>query len=144
MNMQSLIMMDDFTVENGATACVPFTQREASWPDEDLFDKSFIQTTGKKGTVLLYTGLLNHAAQPNNTGKSRTSILGQYLPKYVRPMEDCDKGTSQEVRDRATPMMRQLLGMKQDYPKMFDEPNKKRYEYVWKFKFLNTCEIILI
>ena len=36
-------MMDDFTVENGATACVPFTQREASWPDEDLFDKSFIQ-----------------------------------------------------------------------------------------------------
>lgn len=104
-------MMDDFTVENGATACVPFTQREASWPDEDLFEQTFIQTTGKKGTILLFTGLLNHAAQENTTEKMRTSVLGQYLPKFVRPMEDFDKGTSQEVRDRATPRMKQLLGM---------------------------------
>jgi len=26
MNVQTLIMMDDFTLENGATACVPFSQ----------------------------------------------------------------------------------------------------------------------
>ena len=33
MNMQTLIMLDDFTVQNGATALIPFSQLEASWPD---------------------------------------------------------------------------------------------------------------
>jgi ectoine hydroxylase-related dioxygenase (phytanoyl-CoA dioxygenase family) len=69
---------------------------------------------------MLFTGLLNHAAQQNNTEKLRTSILGQYLPKYIRPMEDFDKGTSQKVKDRATPRMKQLLGMNQPYPKLYD------------------------
>ena len=33
MNMQTLVMLDDFRVSNGATALIPFSQLEASWPD---------------------------------------------------------------------------------------------------------------
>lgn len=42
-------------------------------------------------------------------------------------MEDFDRGTDQEVRDRATPRMQQLLGMKQAHPKLFDEPENHRW-----------------
>lgn len=116
--------MDDFTLENGATACVPYTQQEVCWPNEDEFDNNFIQITGKKGTTMMFTGLLHHAARTNNskTG-TRTSILGQYLPKYVRPMED-PKDIGEEVRQRATPRMKQLLGFHQLYPKSFDQEDK--------------------
>lgn len=33
MNTQAVIMLDDFTVENGGTACVPFSQQNIAWPD---------------------------------------------------------------------------------------------------------------
>ena len=51
-------MLDDFTVENGATACVPFSQQNVEWPDDDEFENRKIQVTGKKGTTLMFVGLL--------------------------------------------------------------------------------------
>ena len=37
---------------------------------------------------MLFFGLLQHCAMPNRSDKSRTGLILQYLPKYVRPMED--------------------------------------------------------
>lgn len=59
--------MDDFTLANGATAIVPFTQQNCEWPDGDKFEETFIQATGKRGSALVFTGLSHHAAQQNNT-----------------------------------------------------------------------------
>jgi hypothetical protein len=53
-----------------------------------------------KGT-LIFVGLLHHAARTNNSEKSRTAVLGQYLPKFVRPMEDVDS----DLRDEWTPIL---------------------------------------
>ena len=47
MNMQTLIMLNDFTCENGATSLVPYSQLEACWPDEKQYDEMKIQITGK-------------------------------------------------------------------------------------------------
>ena len=47
-----------------------------------------IQTTGKAGSVMLMTGMLWHGAGPNKTKIPRVGILGQYLPKFIKPMED--------------------------------------------------------
>lgn len=74
--------------------------------------------TGKKGTTLMFVGLLQHGARTNYTNKSRGAILGQYLPKYIRPMENFDRDIPEDsvVRKRATLRMKQLLGYHQAYP----------------------------
>lgn len=68
--------MDDFTLDNGATACVPFSQQRIAWPDDNEFEKQKIQVTGKRGTTLMFVGLLQHGARTNNTDKSRSAVLG--------------------------------------------------------------------
>lgn len=119
MNLQSLIMMDDFTLENGPTAVVPYSQREIRWPDEHQFNAACNYVTGKKGTLLVFTGVMHHASTMNKSNTKRCSLLGQYLPKYVRPMEDMNQ-IGNAVRARATPRMKQLLGEHTPYPKVFE------------------------
>lgn len=67
------------------------------WPDEERFAKEHIQVTGKKGDVFLFTGLLHHASSDNKSNACRSGVLAQYLPKYVRPMEDPEQ-YNEEVR----------------------------------------------
>jgi ectoine hydroxylase-related dioxygenase (phytanoyl-CoA dioxygenase family) len=121
MNCQSTIMLDDFTVENGATMVAPGTQTLGRFPDQPTFDAKMIQTTGKAGSVMLMTGLLWHGSGTNRTDRNRIGILGQYLPKFVKPMEDQLKSVSQAVIDRATPTLRALLGVDYPYPQVLDK-----------------------
>ena len=65
-----------------------------------------IQITGTEGSTLIFPGLIHHAAMSNYSNADRVSVLGQYLPKYVRPMEDMDRSIDKQVRERATPRMK--------------------------------------
>lgn len=77
-------MLDEFTVENGATAFVPgshllgqspkqaLTDLNASHPDEIII-------TGQPGDVLVFNGHCWHAGRPNLTGGHRRALLVHYL-----------------------------------------------------------------
>ena len=71
MNCQSTIMIDDFTLDNGATMVAPGTQLRGYFPKEEEFWPIMKQTTGKAGSVMLMTGLLWHGAGPNKTKRPR-------------------------------------------------------------------------
>ena len=58
---------------------------------------------------------------PNNSQGERTSILGQYLPKFVKPMEALDQSVNSDVRDAASPELRQLLGVDLRYPELLED-----------------------
>lgn len=120
MNCQATIMLDDFTTENGATMVAPETQLRGSFPDPAEFDRLHTQTTGPAGSVMLMTGLLWHGAGPNRSAQTRVGVLGQYLPKFVKPMEDQLKSVRPEVVDHATPVLRRLLGVDDPYPQVLD------------------------
>ncbi|MGF1625675.1 MAG: phytanoyl-CoA dioxygenase family protein [Alphaproteobacteria bacterium] len=127
MNCQVTIMLDDFTVENGATMVAPGTQVLGRFPDQESFDEKMIQTTGKAGSAMLMTGLLWHGAGHNRSDRERVGILGQYLPKFVKPMEDQLKSVSPAVIERATPTLRALLGVDYPYPQVLDTARAAAY-----------------
>ena len=120
LNCQASIMIDDFTAENGATLVAPGTQRDTRFPTRDDFDPIGVLVTGSAGTAMLMTGLLWHRAGVNHTDTPRIGILGQYLAKFVKPMEDQLRGVRQEVIDRASPTLRALLGVDYPYPQVLD------------------------
>ncbi|MEQ8968049.1 MAG: phytanoyl-CoA dioxygenase family protein [Azospirillaceae bacterium] len=120
MNCQVTVMLDDFTAENGATWVAPGTQRRCAWPDPGEFDRLKVQTTGKAGSVMLMTGLLWHGSGENKTDGVRVGLLGQFLPKFVKPMEDQLRSVGPDVVARATPTLRRLLGVDYPYPQVFD------------------------
>ncbi|MDH5452376.1 MAG: phytanoyl-CoA dioxygenase family protein [Paracoccaceae bacterium] len=121
MNAQVSVLLDPFTAESGATGYVPGSQKELRYPGpEDRFYERCEQMTGAPGDVALFYGVTWHCAMPNNADHDRSAILIQYLPKWVKPMEDMPAALPQEFLDTASADMRQLLGLNYPYPEVLD------------------------
>ena len=60
--------------------------------------RNIMSISGKAGDVMFFPGLLQHCAMPNRAAEgSRTGVLIQMLPKFVRPMEDLKSSIAPEV-----------------------------------------------
>ncbi len=121
MNAQVSILLDPFTEASGATAYVPGSQKELRYPtEEDRFHERSERMLGDPGDVALFYGVAWHCAMPNRSGHDRSAILIQYLPKWVKPMEDMPAALPQAFLDNASSDMRQLLGLNYPYPEVLD------------------------
>lgn len=121
MNAQVSVILDPFTKESGATGYMPGSQKELRYPtSEDNFFENCSQMTGEPGDVALFYGVTWHCAMPNNADHDRNAVLIQYLPKWVKPMEDMPAALPQSFIDNASADMRQLLGLNYPYPEVLD------------------------
>lgn len=121
LNAQATIMLDPFTEETGATAYVPGTQRLLRYPDEsDRFFERCERMLGEPGDTVIFFGAAWHCAMPNRSSVDRTAIITQYLPKFVKPMEDMPASLSEEFVRNASADIRQLLGLNYPYPEVLD------------------------
>jgi ectoine hydroxylase-related dioxygenase (phytanoyl-CoA dioxygenase family) len=57
---------------------------------------------------------------PNPSTQDRSAVLIQYLPKFVKPMEDLRAMVGEAFVKNASPTMRQLLGLNFPYPQNLD------------------------
>ncbi len=115
---QTVWMLDDFTVENGATGVRPYTHRKLHPPQPgDTHDDAEI-ITGVRGSVLVANGAFWHTARPNTTDKPRSALLGMYMRPCCIPQEDM----LSQIADIENPtdLVRQLLCEKQYRPARFD------------------------
>ncbi|MEL7214427.1 MAG: phytanoyl-CoA dioxygenase family protein [Pseudomonadota bacterium] len=121
MNAQVSVILDPFTEDSGATAYVPGTQTELRYPsDADRFYERAERMLGEPGDVVIFFGAIWHCAMPNRSQQERNAVLIQYLPKWVKPMEDMPASLSAEFLANAAPDMRQLLGLNYPYPEVLD------------------------
>jgi len=124
LNLQATIPLDPFTAETGASAYLAGSQRELSYPevgDRDHFFANCQRMAGDPGDCVIFNGMVWHCAMPNVSDQDRSAVLIEYLAKFITPLEDQMLGVRDEVKDRATPLVRQLIGLESPYPKLFDE-----------------------
>ena len=121
MNAQVSIILDPFTAQSGATGYVPGSQTELRYPTpDDRFYERCEQMTGEPGDVALFFGALWHCAMPNRASHDRNAVLIQYLPKWVKPMEDIPAALPASFLDDASADIRQLIGLNFPYPEVLD------------------------
>lgn len=121
MNAQVSVILDPFTAESGATGYLPGSQKELRYPTpQDNFFDNCAQMTGEPGDVVLFYGVMWHCAMPNKSDHDRTAILIQYLPKWVKPMEDMPAALPQSFIDGASDDIRRLIGLNYPYPEVLD------------------------
>ncbi|WP_375570881.1 phytanoyl-CoA dioxygenase family protein [Ahrensia marina] len=121
MNAQVSIILDPFTEESGATAYVPGSQKELRYPQEsDKFFERCKRMLGEPGDTVLFYGVTWHCAMPNRSNHDRNAVLINYLPKFVKPLEDMPAALPQAFLDQASADMRQLLGFNYPYPEVLD------------------------
>ena len=121
LGIESLIMLDDLTEENGATALVPGSQKWAAWPTVEAFKAKKVQITGPSGTLVLFPAFMWHAGQENRSDAPRAIVLGCHVSKFVRPLEDWKAGLSPETVGALSPRLRELLYLDHPYPAVMDD-----------------------
>jgi ectoine hydroxylase-related dioxygenase (phytanoyl-CoA dioxygenase family) len=102
--------LDDFTDENGATRIVPMSHKLRHPPD---YAKRYntVAVTGPRGTAMVFHGGLWHQTGANrSTDQKRRGILTYYCRPFMRQQENFFKSLHDDVLERATPRLRQLLG----------------------------------
>lgn len=117
LNAQATIPLDPFTEASGATAYLPGSQKELRYPtpDDDFYSRCE-RMLGDPGDGVIFYGAAWHCSMPNNSDFDRSGVLIEYLPKFVKPVEDMHSSLDEDFYDRMSPVMRQLLGFNYDYP----------------------------
>ena len=108
----SVWFLDDFTTENGATSCVPGShKRLESLPESGVEYEDEQQICGIQGSVLIVNGAAWHGSSENRSNTPRVALLGFFCRSILKPQQDHLKIVSDEVIERATPILKRLLGL---------------------------------
>lgn len=106
----SVFLLTDFTEENGATRVVPGSHLRGRKPGPDEKFEDSIPLLGKKGDVVIIHGTIWHGNGTNHTNDSRVALLGFFCRSFMKPQQDHIKIVSQDVVQRASPILKRLLG----------------------------------
>jgi ectoine hydroxylase-related dioxygenase (phytanoyl-CoA dioxygenase family) len=128
--LNGLVLLDDFTIENGATMLLPNSHKIEEKPSEFSFISECIRATGKKGDILLFNSNIWHCSAPNNTSESRRAIPITFSKSCIKQMFDYTKKIETEMNYLLSEDIKQLLGFYSRVPSTLHEwylPADKRF-----------------
>ena len=125
-----LLMVDDFSIDNGGTYLLPYSHLEERKPtDKEFFDNA-IQAVGNKGDILLFNANVWHSSAPNKTQDDRRAIPITVSKSFMKQLLDYPRAIGYDKIDSFTYEMQQLLGYHSRVPASLDEwyqPEDKRF-----------------
>lgn len=125
-----LVMLDDFTVENGATFLMPGSHRCPQKPEESDFYSNAVRAVGKKGSIVLFNSNLWHAAGINKTDLERRALTLSFTKPFIKQQLDYPRFFGNEPGNQLSESMKQILGYNARIPSNLDEwyqPPEKRF-----------------
>lgn len=108
--MQAIWMIDDFTLENGATRVVPGSHKLNIKPDRNATFPNERKITGKAGSVFIYNSSLWHGASRCVIGGTRWGIIATYSRWFIKPSMDFTKNTPAEIYSKLSMRQKRMLG----------------------------------
>ena len=110
LSLNMLVMLDDFTAENGATRFLDGSHRLDELPSPETFEAGARRRTGKAGDVLLFNSLVVHAGAPNRSAGGRAALTLCFGRPFMKPQMDWPRFLGSSAECGLTPRARQLLG----------------------------------
>jgi hypothetical protein len=118
---QWLVMLDDFTEENGATWFLSGSHRSDGAPDEQDFFRRATRATGRAGSIVIFNSNLWHAAGVNRSAAPRRALTLVFTRPFMKQQLDYPRAMGYELGPRLSPSLRQLLGYNARVPASLDE-----------------------
>lgn len=125
-----LLMVDEFTIENGATFLLPYSHKKEEKPTDEEFFKNAKQITGKSGSILIFDSNVWHSSAPNKTNDQRRAIPITVSRSFMKQLLDYPKAIGYEKMDSFSEETQQLLGYHSRVPASLEEwyqPFEKRF-----------------
>ncbi|MEZ4825667.1 MAG: phytanoyl-CoA dioxygenase family protein [Bacteroidia bacterium] len=112
----SIWLLDDFSVKNGATRIVPGTHLLPILPQEELEDPMATHPDeliieAPAGTVVIFNSHAWHGGTTNTTDKPRRSIHSYFCRRDQPQQVDQSRYIREETRRRLTPAALEMLGV---------------------------------
>ena len=126
--LNTLVMLDDFTAENGATwlgGRTPFAGGSESFYDNAT------QAIGSAGSVLIFDSNIWHCSAPNYTESPRRSITPLLCKPFVRPGFDYPRALGYD-REGLSEYQRQVVGYNARIPATLSEWYQPKDERFYK------------
>lgn len=119
--LNMLVMLDDFTPENGATLLLPGSHLISQSPSDEEFNKNAIQATGVAGDIIIWNSNLFHASGTNNTNNVRRALPITFSLPYYKQLLDYPKAIGYDRYDEFNEKIRRLLGYDARVPENVSE-----------------------
>lgn len=100
--------LTDFTIENGATRVVPYSQDLR--PFDSIDDTQITQAAMRRGSVLFYLGATVHGGGANRSTASRTGLITTYALGWLRQEENMYLTVPRDIADSYPDHVRRLMG----------------------------------
>jgi hypothetical protein len=119
--LNTLVMLDEFTPENGATWMMSGSHKAAEKPSDEVFRAGAEQAVGPVGSILIFNSNVWHAGGSNQTDRPRRSVTPMFCKPFIKPQFDYPRAVGYERADELKPHVRQVLGYNARVPATLDE-----------------------
>ena len=127
-----LVMLDDFTPENGATHIMPRSHSMATKPTAPAFKDAATRATGSAGDILVFDSRLWHAAGHNQTTTPRRALTLTFTRPFFKPQLDYPRFLGSDYAKACRPEVRQVLGydarVPADIEEFYQPPGNRAYK----------------
>jgi len=131
MMIQMLVVLDDFTEENGATYFLSGSHKRDDRPDPNYFYNHAVRAIVKRGSIILFDSNLWHAAGTNTTDKIRRALTIGFTPPYIKQQFDYPRSLGYEYGESLSDALRQIIGYNARVPatlyEYYQPPHKRMY-----------------
>jgi hypothetical protein len=131
LRMNMLVMLDDFTIENGATKILSGSHSMAEKPSDEYFDRHSESIVGASGSIVLFNSYLWHRGGANVTSEKRVALTLSFGPAFIKPQMDYARLLGEAKGAGLSPLSRQVLGFNSRVPTSLDEWYKPKAERLY-------------
>lgn len=127
--LNTLVMLDDFTPDNGSTYLLTGSHTAAEKPDDAYFYSHAERALGPAGSILVFNSNLWHSGGNNKTNRPRRSVTPMFCKPFMKQQFDYPRAVGYDMADQLLPHTRQILGYNARVPATLDEwyqPRERR------------------
>jgi hypothetical protein len=129
---QLLVMLDDFTEENGATYFLSGSHRSPARPGDEEFFSAASRAVAPAGSTVVFDSNLWHAAGVNRSDRPRRALTLAFTRPFIKQQLDYPRALGYDRGPSFPPALRQLLGYNARVPASLDEwyqpPDRRMYQ----------------
>jgi ectoine hydroxylase-related dioxygenase (phytanoyl-CoA dioxygenase family) len=125
-----IVMLDDFTLDNGATHLLAGSHLKPDKPADEEFFAQADRAVGTSGSIVFWDSNIWHAAGENKTGKARRSLSLIYSQPFMKQQFDYPRSVGYENADSYSEVFRQIVGFNARVPATLEDwyqPPEKRF-----------------
>ena len=127
--IQMMVVLDDFTMENGATYFLSGSHKSDIKPEEEYFFETAERAIVKKGSIILFDSNLWHAAGKNYTNGQRRVLTMAFTRPFFKQQMDYPRLLGYDFGNEISEDLKQILGYNSRLPENLNEyyqPVQKR------------------